>query len=108
MNLELLTPWRLWGAGARAAPLLIHLLTRAAQRTVMFPTLQFLRRTLARQSKLLRLRHLVLLLLRMLLLALLTVIIGLMSEPFFKLATEAAEQLLNPAGYIHAVLEGIK
>ena len=44
----------------------------------------------------------------MLLLGLLTVTIGLMSEPFFELATRAAEQLLNPAGYIQAVLEGIK
>ncbi len=44
----------------------------------------------------------------MIMLGLLTVTIGLMSEPFFELATQAAEQLLNPAGYIWAVLEGIK
>ena len=42
----------------------------------------------------------------MILLGALTLTIGLMSEPFFELATRAAEQLLNPAGYIDAVLGG--
>jgi multicomponent Na+:H+ antiporter subunit D len=37
-------------------------------------------------------------------LAFLTVTIGLLAEPFYSLATLAAEQLLNPAGYIEAVL----
>lgn len=37
-------------------------------------------------------------------LALLTVIIGLFSEPFFVLATDAAEQLLNRREYIEAVM----
>jgi multicomponent Na+:H+ antiporter subunit D len=36
-------------------------------------------------------------------LATITVIIGLFSEPFFMLATHAAEQLLNPGAYIEAV-----
>jgi multicomponent Na+:H+ antiporter subunit D len=40
----------------------------------------------------------------MILLALLTVLIGLYAEPVFELATRAAEQLLNPAEYIYAVL----
>jgi multicomponent Na+:H+ antiporter subunit D len=44
----------------------------------------------------------------MIMLGLLTLTIGLMPEPFFELATRAAEQLLNPAAYIQAVLEGIK
>jgi multicomponent Na+:H+ antiporter subunit D len=44
----------------------------------------------------------------MIILGLLTLTIGLMSQPFFELATNAAEQLLNPAAYIQAVLEGIK
>jgi multicomponent Na+:H+ antiporter subunit D len=42
----------------------------------------------------------------MILLGALTLTIGLMSQPFFDLATKAAEQLLNPAGYIDAVLGG--
>ena len=42
----------------------------------------------------------------MILLGALTLTIGLMSQPFFDLATRAAEQLLNPAGYISAVLGG--
>ena len=44
----------------------------------------------------------------MIMLGLLTLTIGLMSQPFFELATRAAEQLLNPTAYIQAVLEGIK
>jgi len=44
----------------------------------------------------------------MIMLGLLTVTIGLMSQPFFELATSAAGQLLNPADYIQAVLKGIK
>ncbi|MGD2186559.1 MAG: Na+/H+ antiporter subunit D [Desulfobacterales bacterium] len=44
----------------------------------------------------------------MVFLGLLTLTIGLMSEPFFDLATKAADQLLNPNGYIHAVLGGMK
>lgn len=40
-------------------------------------------------------------------LALLTLIIGLTAEPLFALAMQAAEQLLNPAGYIQAVLGGV-
>jgi multicomponent Na+:H+ antiporter subunit D len=39
-------------------------------------------------------------------LAALTVVMGLLAEPFFALASQAAEQLLNPSGYINAVLEG--
>lgn len=39
-------------------------------------------------------------------LAVLTVVIGVAAQPVFGLATEAAEQLLNPAGYIQAVLGG--
>jgi multicomponent Na+:H+ antiporter subunit D len=44
----------------------------------------------------------------MVLLGLLTLTIGLMSEPFFKLASRAGEQLLNPAAYIYAVLGEMK
>ena len=44
----------------------------------------------------------------MIILGMLTLTIGLMSEPFFDLATKAAEQLLDPTGYIHAVLGEMK
>ena len=40
------------------------------------------------------------------LLAVLTVIVGLVAEPVFALATRAAQQLMNPAEYIQAVLGG--
>jgi multicomponent Na+:H+ antiporter subunit D len=43
------------------------------------------------------------LILPVLILAAITVIMGLFSEPFFTLATHAAEQLLNPTDYIEAV-----
>jgi multicomponent Na+:H+ antiporter subunit D len=38
------------------------------------------------------------------LLALITIVIGLYTEPFFELADRAAQQLMNPSEYIHAVL----
>lgn len=44
----------------------------------------------------------------MIMLGLLTLTIGLMPTPFQDLAARAAEQLLNPAEYIHAVLGGVK
>jgi multicomponent Na+:H+ antiporter subunit D len=53
-----------------------------------------------------RLSEKIALYLPMILLAALTLTIGLASQPFFELATNAAEQLLNPAGYIDAVLGG--
>jgi multicomponent Na+:H+ antiporter subunit D len=37
-------------------------------------------------------------------LAAFVVIIGLLAEPLFDLSTRAAEQLLNPAGYVATVL----
>ena len=40
------------------------------------------------------------------LLAVLTVIVGLVAEPVFALATRAAQQLMNPTEYIQAVLGG--
>lgn len=39
-------------------------------------------------------------------LALLTMMIGLVAQPFFALAERAADQLINPAAYIRAVLGG--
>lgn len=46
------------------------------------------------------------LLLPIIILATVTVTIGLVTEPVFRLASQAAEQLLNPADYIQAVLGG--
>ena len=55
-----LLPWLL----AAAIPLAIHLLTRRTRRKMDLPTLRFLQRSLARQSNLFRVRHILLLLLR--------------------------------------------
>ena len=41
------------------------------------------------------------------LLAALTVTIGLAAEPILVLSARAAEELLNPANYVHIVLEGL-
>jgi hypothetical protein len=57
-----------------ALPLVIHLLTRQAIRTCALPTFRFLQRSIARQSRLFRLRHLLLLLLRTALAALLVIV----------------------------------
>ena len=40
--------------------------------------------------------------------ALLTVVIGLLAEPIFTLSVAAAEQLMDPAGYMQAVLGGAR
>jgi hypothetical protein len=60
-------PWLL----AVGLPVVIHLLTRQAVRVYSLPTFRFLERCVARQSKLFRIRHLLLLALRALLIALL-------------------------------------
>ena len=57
-----LLPWLL----AAGVPLAIHLLTRRTRKRAPLPTVRFLQRAIAQQSRLFRLRHLVLLLLRML------------------------------------------
>jgi multicomponent Na+:H+ antiporter subunit D len=49
----------------------------------------------------------VMLFIPVILLAVVTIIIGLNVEPFFNIANQAAEQLLNPKAYIEAVL-GVK
>jgi hypothetical protein len=60
----------LWaGAAALVVPALIHLLTRRARRRVAFPSLRFLQRARASQSRLFKLRHWLLFALRTLLLA---------------------------------------
>jgi len=54
-----------------ALPIIIHLLTRQAARHYALPTFRFLQRAIAQQSRIFRVRHLLLLLLRTLLVALL-------------------------------------
>lgn len=67
MNLFGLTfanPALLAGALALFIPYVVHLLTRSTPRRIVFPTLQFLQKAQANQSRLFRLRHLLLMLLR--------------------------------------------
>jgi len=65
LNLEWANPGML-AAGLLALfiPLLIHLLTRKTTRDIFFPALRFLAEAMARQSRLFRVRHWLLLLLR--------------------------------------------
>lgn len=61
----------LWlGAGGVGVPVVIHLLTRRTTRKIIFPTVQFILRARASQSRLFRLRHLILLIVRTLLILL--------------------------------------
>ena len=62
----------LWaGVLALAVPLIVHLLTRKSSRTLVFPTLRFIRKVQANQSAIYRLRHRLLMLVRTAFLALL-------------------------------------
>ncbi len=65
----------LWIGGlALTIPIAIHLLTRRTPKRIVFPTLEFLRKAMARQSHFYRLRHLLLLFARTLLLLLLLLV----------------------------------
>src|SRR5260221_12500207 len=55
-----LLPW----IAAASVPLIIHLLTRRTRRRMDLPTVKFLQRTLANQSRLFKWRHLLMLLVR--------------------------------------------
>jgi len=52
------------GAWAVAAPFIVHMMTRRTPRTLVFPTLQFLKRAHASQSRLFRMRDIILLIVR--------------------------------------------
>src|ERR1043166_6488299 len=64
------SPWLL----LIALPVVIHLLTRQAVRLYSLPTFRFVQKSVARQSKIFRLRHFLLLLLRTLLVIMLVVV----------------------------------
>lgn len=64
--ITLANPALLWGAGACAAPILIHLILRPRPRRQPLPSLQFLLATQRSSLRQHRLRHLLLLLLRLL------------------------------------------
>src|SRR2546423_1593294 len=66
---SLLHPAMLGSLAAISMPLLIHLLTRRSRRRLPLPTVRFLQRSIASQSRLVRSRHLILLALLILALA---------------------------------------
>src|SRR5436309_1287611 len=72
MQVLVFTNPALWaGALALSVPLIVHWLTRRTSRTLIFPTVRFIRKVQASQSAIYRLRHLLLMLVRTALLALL-------------------------------------
>lgn len=62
--ITLSAPWMLAGIGLLTLPVVAHLMNRRSHRRVTFPTLDFLTAAAAAQSRLFRLRRLMLLLLR--------------------------------------------
>ncbi len=70
------TPLLLLGLLAAAAPVVIHLVSRARAQEVYFPSLRFLRMSMERTARRRKFEHLLLMLLRMLVLALLAVAVA--------------------------------
>ena len=69
--MQFLSPWMLWGLGALAAPILIHLWQRRRVVVLPFSTLRYLRIVAAKTSRSAKLENILLLLLRCLIFALL-------------------------------------
>ena len=88
--LSLTTPLMLGGLVLLSLPLLAHLLNRHARRTVVFPTIRLLQASAATQSKLFKLRRLILLSLRLLLVAL--VVFAFARPVWFSSQSQAAAQ----------------
>ncbi len=80
-------PLLLFGLGALAIPVLIHLIQREKKRVVEFPSLMFLRRIPYQSVRRRRIRHWALLLMR---LAALALIVAAFARPFFRRHTLAA------------------
>ncbi len=70
--ISLISPLMLWGAAAAALPIAAHLMHRRAVNRITFPTIRLLHEAAASQSRLFRLRRLLLLLLRCIAIALIT------------------------------------
>src|SRR5436190_928166 len=80
-------PLILFGLGALAIPVVIHLIQREKKRVVEFPSLMFLRRIPYQSVRRRRIRHWALLLMR---LAALTLIVIAFARPFFRRQTLAS------------------
>src|SRR5947208_16754218 len=84
--MSFVNPWLLAALGAAALPVLIHYLTRARPRRVVFPPFKFLQEACAGQQSIHRLRTIVLLTIRCL--AILALVL-LFARPFLKPAGAA-------------------
>jgi hypothetical protein len=93
LAITFLFPAVLFGASAAAAPIIIHLILRTKPRQIVFPAMRFVRKTHHATLKMLRLKHLLLLLLRMAAIALAAVLIARARLP----AWSGAEDLAAPA-----------
>jgi hypothetical protein len=79
-------------AGAAAAPVLIHLILRTRPRRVVFPALQFVRRTRQASIKMLRLKHLLLLAARMAAIVLIALLIARAQVPTWRSVPRSASR----------------
>src|SRR5437867_380671 len=70
MPLSFLNPAYLWGLGLVSIPIIIHLLQRRRYRVVRWGAMEFLRLSVKKRSRRLRIEQLILLLIRCLILAL--------------------------------------
>ncbi|MCX7823992.1 MAG: BatA domain-containing protein [Verrucomicrobiae bacterium] len=85
--LSFLNPLMLWGLAAIAAPIIIHLLNRQRFRVVRWGAMMFLRESLKKARRKLRIQHWLLLLVRVLILALLALALA---RPLVKTAFTAS------------------
>jgi len=76
LGLSFLAPWLLAGLLAMGIPLALHLLARSRAQEVLFPTLRFLKLSMAKTARRRRIQHMFLMLLRMLLLGLLALAVA--------------------------------
>jgi hypothetical protein len=88
----------LWIAAGAGAPVVIHLIMRTKPRRVVFPALQFVRKTHKANLSKLRLKHLLLLLMRMAAIALIAL---LLAQPLSE--SQAAPSLQSPAAVVVVV-----
>jgi hypothetical protein len=86
---------------ALLAPLLIHLLTRQTRRDISFPALRFIMEAMARQSRLFRIRHLLLLVVRTLIVLLLLLIFA---RPVFHAQRQAKAEASSTKPTIAAII----
>ena len=104
-------PMVLAAGAAAVAPVIIHVIVRTRPRRVVFPALQFVRKTHQANISKLRLKHLILLALRMLALLLFAALVARAQIPHWRKAKDvavatAAVVVLDDSGSMSATVKG--